>query len=32
MWELEAQASAMGWDWDADDINAEDDMASCGSP
>ena len=25
MWELEAWASAMAWDWDMDNINAEDD-------
>jgi len=25
MWELEAWASAMAWDWDADDINLDDD-------
>jgi len=25
MWELEGRASAMAWDWDADDINLNDD-------
>ena len=24
MWELEAWASAMAWDWDVDDINLDD--------
>ena len=25
MWELEAWASAMAWDWDVDNIDVEDD-------
>jgi len=25
MWELEVWASAMAWDWDADNINVEED-------